>query len=78
LAKDNLDLLIDLYENSLDRIMKVLKDAFDPKNNACIEHTILMITALIVDRPVDALFTTINLLKLPLLMLQMIDNEKVH
>mmetsp|Transcript_39881 Transcript_39881/g.38432 ORF Transcript_39881/g.38432 Transcript_39881/m.38432 type:complete len:114 (+) Transcript_39881:106-447(+) len=54
-AKDNLKLILSFYVNSLERIVTVLKDAMEVKNNACLEHFILLLKALIIEQPEDTL-----------------------
>lgn len=55
LAKDNLDLILTRFEGSLEKIVLTLKDAFDIKSNANIEHAMILLRALITDRPQEVL-----------------------
>jgi hypothetical protein len=68
-AKDNLELLLEMFVDSLERIVYVLKDAFDVKNNACMEHFMMILKALIVVRPEETLDVIIKQKKFPLIML---------
>ena len=78
LAKDNLDLILDIYENSHVRILGILKEAFTEKNNANLEHVMILITALISCIPNETLNVMITHFKLPLLMLKLLENEKIY
>lgn len=60
LAKDNLNIILDRFEGSLEKIVVVLKDAFDVKNNANIEHAIILLRALICERPYETLNLILN------------------
>lgn len=54
-AKNNLEIILEFFSGSLERILNVLKDAFEVKNNACMEHFILFLKALIVTKPEETL-----------------------
>ena len=74
LAKDNLDLILDYFDTSLQRIITQLKDAFDPRNNACLEHVMTLIKALIINRPKESILYIVGVKKYPLLMLKLLEN----
>ncbi|CDW82096.1 UNKNOWN [Stylonychia lemnae] len=78
LAKDNLEIILDRFEGSLEKIILSLKDAFDPKSNANIEHCLILMRALISERPDESLELLIQTKKIILLMLQMIENRFVY
>ena len=76
LAKDNLDFILGRFENSLCKVINTVKDAFDTKNNACIEHAVILLKALITAKPKETLDIVIN--KHALVILALLDNKAVH
>ena len=60
LAKDNLQIILDRFEGSLEKIITVLRDGYDPKNNCNLEHVMILTKALITERPREALEILIN------------------
>jgi hypothetical protein len=74
LAKDNLDLILTRFEGSLLKILVTLKDAFDPKSNASLEHAVILIRALIIERPLETLSHLFSDKKIILLMLSLLEN----
>ena len=78
LAKDNLQIILDRFDGSLDKIITVLRDGFDSKNNCNLEHVMILIRALISERPREALEILLNEKKIVLLMMQCIENKFVY
>ncbi len=54
-AKDNLEIILNLAQDSLDKVINILKEALEVKNNASLEHFVLMLKALIMERPEETL-----------------------
>lgn len=78
LARDNLEIIMSRFDSALDRIVLTLKDAFEVKNNACIEHAITLIQALIINKPKESVDMILVKRKLPLMMLGMIENKAIQ
>ena len=77
LAKDNLELILNRFEGSLEKIVITLRDAFEVKNNANIEHALILLRALICERPNEVMRVILGEKKILLPMLLLLENRCV-
>ena len=78
LAKDNLAIIIDHFEGALEKIILTLKDGFDLKNNANLEHVLILMKAIISERPQQSLNLVVREKKLVLLVIQLLENRHCY
>eukprot|EP00347_Sterkiella_histriomuscorum_P002617 403367450 len=78
LAKDNLEIILERFEGSFEKIILTLKDGLDIKNNANIEHVLMLMRALISERPAESLNQIIGEKKYILLVVSLLENKYAY